>query len=131
MKHAPATTGALDTSQATLALLEKRERLLRIQQSSAEQLPADDKDLPLECADLEVEVCNAATETLTRIAAAQERIRAGAYGICENCGGRIPQARLEALPFTTHCIECQRQAEKMRVAEVITTRAEDDLPTEE
>lgn len=94
-------------------------------------MPADDRDLPLECADLEVAVCNTASENLARISAAQERIRAGAYGICEDCGGKIHKARLEALPFATHCIECQRESEKTRVTEVLATRDEDDLQTEE
>lgn len=131
MKNAPAKTSALDASRATQALSEQRERLLNIQRSSAEQLPAGDRDLPLECANLEVEVCNAASEHLARISAAQERIRAGAYGICEDCGGKIPKARLEALPFTTHCIECQRQEEKMRVAEVTGLMDDDSTPKED
>jgi DnaK suppressor protein len=43
---------------------------------------------------------------------ALERMRQGQYGICEGCGGTIPLARLNALPYATNCIECQREAEK-------------------
>ena len=32
-------------------------------------------------------------------------------GECELCGNRIPVARLNALPYATACIECQRAAE--------------------
>ena len=39
------------------------------------------------------------------------KIDNGTYGICEDCGGEIPLARLEALPFATQCIECKRKAE--------------------
>ena len=30
----------------------------------------------------------------------------GTYGICENCGDRIGDARLEALPASTRCVAC-------------------------
>jgi RNA polymerase-binding protein DksA len=36
----------------------------------------------------------------------------GTYGICETCGNRIDPARLEILPETALCLECQRQAER-------------------
>ena len=34
------------------------------------------------------------------------RIENGSYGTCTNCGNSIGQARLNALPFTSTCIEC-------------------------
>jgi len=37
---------------------------------------------------------------------------AGTYGICEACGGRIDPARLEILPQTTMCLDCQRKFER-------------------
>jgi DnaK suppressor protein len=36
----------------------------------------------------------------------------GTYGICEGCECKIPVGRLNALPYTTMCIACQRQMEK-------------------
>ena len=42
---------------------------------------------------------------------ALERMRQGQYGVCEGCGIAIPLARLNALPYATSCIECQRAAE--------------------
>ena len=35
----------------------------------------------------------------------------GTYGLCEVCGDPIDRARLEALPYATLCIKCQRQLE--------------------
>lgn len=35
----------------------------------------------------------------------------GTYGICEECGGRIDRARLEALPQAVYCLSCQAQHE--------------------
>ena len=39
-------------------------------------------------------------------------LKQGTYGLCECCHGRIPVGRLNALPYTTMCIECQREMEK-------------------
>jgi DnaK suppressor protein len=39
-------------------------------------------------------------------------MRAGQYGLCEVCNGKIPMARLNALPYATMCIECQRDLER-------------------
>ena len=49
---------------------------------------------------------------LAHIENALERIRAGKYGSCEFCGSKIPMARLNALPYATMCIECQREVER-------------------
>jgi DnaK suppressor protein len=38
--------------------------------------------------------------------------RNGTYGICEGCSSRIDPARLEIIPETTLCLECQRQRER-------------------
>jgi RNA polymerase-binding protein DksA len=43
---------------------------------------------------------------LQQIDEALARIDAGTYGRCEQCGGRIQEERLEALPFATTCIDC-------------------------
>lgn len=51
-------------------------------------------------------------DALYEIEEALKRIEAGTYGVCEMSGKRIPQARLEALPFARFTIECQQQYEK-------------------
>jgi DnaK suppressor protein len=48
---------------------------------------------------------------LAQIENALERMRDGQYGRCEGCNGRIPMARLNALPYATMCIVCQRESE--------------------
>ncbi len=53
---------------------------------------------------------------LARIENALERMREGQYGICEACGCNIPMARLNALPYATLCIKCQREAEREGVS---------------
>jgi DnaK suppressor protein len=52
------------------------------------------------------------TQSLKELDAALERIRDATYGKCDICGGDIPPARLQALPFATLCVKCQAEAEK-------------------
>ena len=53
---------------------------------------------------------------LARIEYALESMRDGHYGICEGCASGIPMARLNALPYATYCINCQREAERQGAA---------------
>lgn len=43
-----------------------------------------------------------------------ERIDAGEYGTCEECGEPIGVKRLMARPVTTLCIECKTREEKLQ-----------------
>jgi RNA polymerase-binding transcription factor DksA len=40
------------------------------------------------------------------------RIAAGTFGTCARCGRPISVDRLEAIPYATRCIDCQRLAER-------------------
>jgi DnaK suppressor protein len=46
---------------------------------------------------------------LAEVRAALERLDAGTYGTCTECGQPIAEERLEALPWAAHCIDCQRR----------------------
>ena len=48
---------------------------------------------------------------LSAIESALARIEAGTYGTCTSCGRPIAEERLEARPYATLCIDCQRQQE--------------------
>lgn len=52
---------------------------------------------------------------LEQIEHALQRIVKGVYGRCEFCGGKIAEARLNALPYTNTCIDCQRENERSGV----------------
>src|SRR3954470_1481811 len=45
-------------------------------------------------------------ETLDEVEHALEKFDAGTFGLCEGCGEPIAEARLEAKPAATHCINC-------------------------
>ncbi len=51
-------------------------------------------------------------DALYEIEQALRRIQSGNYGICEMSSRKIPQARLEAIPFARLTVECQAQWEK-------------------
>jgi DnaK suppressor protein len=40
------------------------------------------------------------------------RLADGSYGICESCGLEIAEERLDALPFTRLCRDCQQDQER-------------------
>jgi len=46
------------------------------------------------------------TETLRDVDDALAKLDAGTYGRCEQCGGEIGEARLEAMPAARLCITC-------------------------
>jgi len=48
---------------------------------------------------------------LSQIERAVLRMKQGTYGMCEGCQCKIPVSRLNALPYSTACIKCQREME--------------------
>jgi DnaK suppressor protein len=86
---------------------------LSLLKSLAEQSSGDVVDAALDAAQDEISSKLAEVESreLANIEVALERMRSGAYGVCEVCNGKIPLARLTALPYATTCIECQRASE--------------------
>jgi DnaK suppressor protein len=48
-----------------------------------------------------------ATQHLELVDAALVRLDDGSFGACLRCGRPIAPARLDALPWAAHCIECQ------------------------
>jgi DnaK suppressor protein len=57
-------------------------------------------------------------QLLQMVESALSRMREGTFGECISCGKEINAKRLEAVPWTRHCIECQEKAEKGQLEEV-------------
>ncbi|MFD0384220.1 TraR/DksA family transcriptional regulator [Streptomyces stramineus] len=53
-----------------------------------------------------------AREMLLQTERALERLDAGTYGLCENCGKPIGKARMQAFPRATLCVECKQRQER-------------------
>lgn len=79
----------------------------------SDQTSGDVVDAALDAAQDEISSKLAEVESreLASIEMALEKIKTGSYGNCEICNGKIPLARLQALPYATTCIECQRATE--------------------
>lgn len=61
--------------------------------------------------DLNSQLAALESRELWQVERAIDMIREGRYGLCEMCEEQIPIARLNALPFTPMCVECQRKQE--------------------
>jgi DnaK suppressor protein len=81
----------------------------RLTESSSDRSPdpgnAEASSMKLEYAK-ELSIEQNTLDLLSKANRALERIDAGTYGICESCGKAIPVERLEALPYSTLCVEC-------------------------
>ena len=51
-------------------------------------------------------------DKLGLIEQALERIADGSFGKCDECGGVIPKARLNAIPFTPFCVKCASEIQQ-------------------
>jgi RNA polymerase-binding transcription factor DksA len=51
-------------------------------------------------------------DALYEIEEAIKRVEDGTYGVCEMSGQKIPEARLEAIPFARLTVECQEKLEQ-------------------
>jgi DnaK suppressor protein len=87
-------------------------------QDSAGQVPLDEIDLSCFTAAKE-SLFSCASQDRTRLRSIQralERINDGSFGICVECGGTIGLRRLQAVPWASHCIQCQEQVEAAALA---------------
>ena len=58
-------------------------------------------------------------QLLNMVESALQRIREGSFGECINCGNEINSKRLEAVPWTRYCIECQEKKEQGLLEEAV------------
>ena len=45
--------------------------------------------------------------SLAEVDRALAKLEKGSYGVCDDCGGRIPDERLDAVPWTALCVDCR------------------------
>jgi len=80
---------------------------------TADSSTGDSADLAFDSGSEEVasQLAELESRELTQIERSLVRLKQGIYGLCEGCHKKIPVARLNALPFSTTCVECQREME--------------------
>jgi len=119
---------AVDTDRFREALLEERRRVEAALQNLHDEHSGTLSDDAGDETAYDNHLADTATETYDReldytleensehvlgeIDAALARIDNGTYGTCTSCGKQIPEERLEALPWATLCIDCQRDQER-------------------
>jgi DnaK suppressor protein len=86
---------------------------LSMLKSLPEQTGGDLVDAALDSAqdELSSQLAEVESRELANIENALDKMRQGSYGDCEICENKIPLARLNALPYASTCIDCQRAAE--------------------
>lgn len=98
-------------------LLEMRERLFGEVNSLIETVVTDARPVGehdqgvSESVDKDTTLTNREQRLRQEVLDALGRIEAGNYGLCELCGRAIDEARLEALPQTPYCVECEHARE--------------------
>ena len=82
--------------------------------SKTADAPTDDAEIGSDSfgQDLTLSLLGSERSVLEQIEAALERIAGGSYGRCEECRGKIPTARLDAIPYAALCVKCASQQER-------------------
>ena len=91
------------------ATLQARKNLLRDgpPTTTSGVMDSEEHSLDAEEQGIGFSVLELTSQTLRGIETALQRLEAGAFGTCSDCGGRISEARLRALPFAARCLACQ------------------------
>jgi len=102
-------------------LLARREELMKTIARTEEEGRQADDDPTVDLADKAANsytkeflfgMTNTDRTILNMIDAALKRIQASEYGVCANCQEELQQKRLEAVPWTKHCLNCQEKMEQ-------------------
>jgi DnaK suppressor protein len=108
--------GNADSNKYRELLEQKKADLMaRVRAARSDDQDADEEEAPdlgdralsTMSRDLKFELTGTERNLLRRIQEALERIAAGGFGECQNCGKKVQPGRLEAVPWARHCIDCQ------------------------
>jgi DnaK suppressor protein len=110
---------------AVATVLAEREAAVRVELEGLTEAPDDFGTIQF--GKRAGDATNVAAEQLSRVSAHEqllvlladiERARAkladGTYGCCDECGGPIGAARLEALPWASECVQCRSGHDRRR-----------------
>jgi DnaK suppressor protein len=108
MSHNPAADLQTNLTLRRAELIRRWQRVQDDLRRSHEPLANDAKDqaIQLENDEALAAIEKAALDEVVAIEAALERLASGHYGVCAVCSGRIPAARLQAVPYAVTCTAC-------------------------
>jgi DnaK suppressor protein len=109
---------ALLMAQRKVSLEEAEEELRRLHDEALADVRGEvpdtgDEATAMVMTDLNNTMARRHLDEVGEIDAALAHIRAHQFGICTDCGGEIPVARLEASPTATRCTACQAKRERL------------------
>jgi RNA polymerase-binding protein DksA len=120
-------SATLDIGQFKQRLLDERARVQEALQylheenagsleDEREEIPSDNHPADVATSTVNREIDYTLEENEERVLAsidtALQRIEEGTFGTCRTCNQQIAIERLEALPYTTQCIDCKRREER-------------------
>jgi RNA polymerase-binding protein DksA len=120
-------SATLDIEQFKQRLLDERARVHEALQylheenagsleDEREEIPSDNHPADVATSTVNREIDYTLEENEERVLAsidtALQRIEEGTFGMCRTCNQQIAIERLEALPYTTQCIDCKRREER-------------------
>ena len=119
-RQRPQSSNRRRTAYVRGKLLERRRNLLErlmaemTATAASGRIPADIGDMAAANADQETlyRIESVEFDAVDQIDHALQKLDDGTYGICEDCGKRIPATRLRALPFAYLCVLCKEQQER-------------------
>jgi DnaK suppressor protein len=89
--------------------IEAEREEVRLTETSSDRSPdpntAEGGSLAFEM-EKELSILENTRDILSKVEESLTRIDEGTYGMCDVCGGAIPVARLDALPYTKMCVTC-------------------------
>ncbi len=71
----------------------------------------EEQAVELENSDVLAKLASDGPQQISLVQAALDRLEAGDYGVCADCGEPIPAARLQALPYALRCVKCEERHE--------------------
>lgn len=92
---------------AELRTMLEEQREFRLDQLTALRRPNTRSLLGGGHREIAVALTVGAETALGEVLAALRRMDDGSYGSCQQCGGPIDLERLEVIPQTMHCLNCQ------------------------
>lgn len=100
--------------ESMLAELDRSITVLRGDPVPMDDRSAADAGADLTDADRARAMIDVATRQRTAVVNALERLDAGIYGRCADCGKPVPDGRLAARPEAARCVRCQSSRERRR-----------------
>ena len=116
-------------------LLEQRRELLQALENAEKEIRDCAGPVPLDAIDLSCftaakdSLFMSASQNRSRLRLIQhalERLQDGTFGTCVDCEGPIGLRRLQALPWASHCIQCQENSEAAGLAGIATLQVSPD-----